>query len=223
MRTIAVLFCSFGMVFLSNAADPAAAPCTIPHNLVSVLVVQPALLQEIRYATPYNFTGKQLYPFPAAFIHKDLAGPLRKIQQELSRQGMGLKIYDGYRPLSVQQRMWNLIRDERYVSDPSKNRGRHTRGTAVDVTLVDRMGDELRMPTVFDDFTEKAHRSSTTWTPEQRANSRRLQEVMTKNGFIPYPYEWWHFDYKNWERYPPLDISFSDLAKGVKTTVNRSE
>ena len=116
MRTIAVLFCSFGMVFLSRAADPAAAPRTIQHNLVSVLVVQPAPLQEIRYATPHNFTGKQLYPFAAAFIHKDLAGPLRKVQQELSRQGMGLKIYDGYRPLSIQQRMWNLIRDERYVS-----------------------------------------------------------------------------------------------------------
>lgn len=223
MRTFAVLLCSFAMLFFSRAEEPAAAPRAIPHNLVSVLVVQPALLQEIRYATPYNFTRKQLYPFPAAFIHEDLAGPLRKVQRELSRLGMGLKIYDGYRPLSVQQRMWDLIRDERYVSDPSKNRGRHTRGTAVDVTLVDRMGNDLRMPTAFDDFTEKAHRSSMTWTPEQRANSRRLEEVMTKHGFIPYPYEWWHFDYKNWERYPPLDISFSDLAKGVRTTIDRRE
>lgn len=220
MRTIAVLFCTFGMLIWSRAEDPAAR--TIRHNLVSLLVIHPALLQEIHYATPYNFTRKQLYPFPAVFIHQDLGGPLRKVQRELSRHGLGLKIYDGYRPLSVQQRMWDLIRDERYVSDPRKNRGRHTRGTAVDVTLVDHIGNELRMPTGFDDFTEKAHRCSSKWTAEERANSRKLEAVMTKHGFIAYPYEWWHFDYKNWERYPPLDISFSDLVNGAETTVDRT-
>ena len=223
MKTIAVLLCSFGMFIFARAEDPAIAPRTVRHNLISLLVVRPALLQEIPYATAYNFTGNQLYPFPAVFIHKDLAGPLRRIQQELAWHGMGLKIYDGYRPLSVQQKMWDLIRDERYVSDPSKNRGRHTRGTAIDVTLIDRLGNELKMPTAFDDFTERAHRSSTQWTAEERANSRKLEAVMTKHGFIPYPYEWWHFDYQNWERYPPLDISFGDLARGVKTVVDRTE
>jgi D-alanyl-D-alanine dipeptidase len=84
--------------------------------LVSLLVVRPALLQEIPYATTYNFTRRQLYPFPAVFVHKDLVEPLRKVQEELSRRAMGLKIYDAYRPLSVQQKMWDLIRDERYVS-----------------------------------------------------------------------------------------------------------
>lgn len=217
MKTIAVLLCSLGISIFARAEELGVAPRAIRHNLVSLLVVRPALLQEIPYATASNFTGKQLYPFPAVFIHKDLAEPLRKIQQELSRHGMGLKIYDGYRPLSVQQEMWDLIRDERYVSDPRKNRGRHTRGTAVDVTLVDRRGNALRMPTGFDDFTERAHRSSIQWTAEERANSRTLEAVMTKHGFVPYPYEWWHFDYKNWEKYPPLDISFGELVRGVKT------
>jgi D-alanyl-D-alanine dipeptidase len=207
------------MLVCAPAQDTASSSRAIRHNLIGLLVVHPALLQEIHYATPYNFTGKQLYPFPAVFVHKDLVRPLRKVQQELLRQGLGLKIYDGYRPFSVQRRMWDLIRDERYVSDPNKNRGRHPRGTAVDVTLVDRMGNELRMPTPFDDFTEKAHRSSTKWTAEERANSLTLEAIMAKHGFIPFPYEWWHFDYKNWEKYPPLDISFRDLANGVETTV----
>jgi zinc D-Ala-D-Ala dipeptidase len=223
MKAIALLLCSLGMLIIARAEDPASAPPSVRHHLVSVLVVRPALLQEIPYATTYNFTGKQLYPFPAAFIHEDLVEPLRRVQRELSRHGMGLKIFDGYRPLAVQQRMWDLIRDERYVSNPSKNRGRHTRGTAVDVTLVDRRGNELRMPTGFDDFTERAHRSSTQWTAEERANSRKLETVMTKHGFIPYPYEWWHFDYKNWEKYPPLDISFGELVRETNPVVRCTE
>ena len=83
--------------------------------------------------------------------------------------------------------MWDLIHDERYVSNPAVNRGRHTRGTAVDVTLVDKHGNELAMPSPFDDFTTAAHRDSPTMTPEQRANMMRLQAVMTKHGFEPYP------------------------------------
>jgi D-alanyl-D-alanine dipeptidase len=217
MKTIAVLLCSLAICAQAEESAPTSLPAR--HHLVNLLVVRPALLQEIPYATTYNFTGKQLYPFPAVFVHKDLAAPLRKIQQELARRGLGLKIYDGYRPLSVQQKMWDLIRDERYVSNPSKNRGRHTRGTAVDVTLVDRLGNQLKMPTTFDDFTEKAHRTSNQWTAEERANSRKLEAVMSKHGFIPYPYEWWHFDFRNWEKYPPLDISFDQLARGVPTTV----
>jgi len=189
------------------------------HNLVNINTISPPPLEEIRYATTDNFTGKALYPFPACFVNREVAGALQKVQVELAKEGLGLKIYDGYRPLSVQQTMWDLIHDERYVSNPSKNKGRHTRGTAVDVTLVDRAGNELAMPTPFDDFTEKAHRDSPAWTPEQRANSLKLQEAMTKYGFLPYPFEWWHFDYQDWEKYPPLNISFEDLQRGIKTAV----
>jgi D-alanyl-D-alanine dipeptidase len=88
-------------------------------------------IEEIRYATKYNFSGELLYPFPAAFLHRDAAASLEKVQEYLARSGLGLKVWDGYRPLSVQQKMWDLIRDERYVSNPAKNQGRHTRGTAV--------------------------------------------------------------------------------------------
>ena len=205
-----------GWAVLLMAVAPAPAAEEIEHRLVDVRTIYPPLLQEIRYATTYNFTGYVLYPFPAAYVHSDVAAALQKVQEELANEGLGLKIYDGYRPLSVQAKMWEILPDERYVSDPTKSKGRHTRGVAVDVTLVDRQGNELRMPTPFDDFTEKAHRNSNKWSDEERRNSLKLEAVMTKHGFLAFPYEWWHYDFRDWQNYPPLDLSFEDLARGVK-------
>lgn len=193
-----------------------AAP--IAHELVDVATIQPPPLEEIRYATTHNFTGEVLYPFPAAFLHRNAATALAKVQAALAKEGLGLKIWDGYRPLSVQQKMWDLIRDERYVSNPAVNRGRHTRGTAVDVTLVDKLGNELPMPTTFDDFTEAAHRDAKTPTSAQRANAKKLEAVMIRHSFDPYPFEWWHFDLRDWKSYPVLDISFEALRRGDRTT-----
>jgi D-alanyl-D-alanine dipeptidase len=210
MKRLALLLC------LVASGALRAAP--IAHGLVDARTIQPPLLEEIRYATRDNFTGEQLYPFPAAFVHRDVAAALQAVQADLAKRGLALKIYDGYRPLSVQQKMWDLIRDERYVSNPAVNKGRHTRGTAVDVTLVDKVGNELPMPSPFDDFTEAAHRDSKAMTATQRANMLTLQDVMTRHGFEPYPYEWWHFDFRNWKSYPVLDISFDALARGEKTT-----
>jgi len=178
---------------------------------------RPPLL-EIRYATPYNFTHTQLYPWPAAWLHPAAANALLAVQQELEQSGLGLKVFDAYRPLSVQQKMWDLIQDERYVSNPARNQGRHTRGTAVDVTLVDKVGNELPMPTGFDDFTEKAHRDydGEAVSTEAKVNRAKLAEVMQKHGFLPYSYEWWHFDLKGWEEYPVLDVDFIELDKKKK-------
>jgi zinc D-Ala-D-Ala dipeptidase len=205
---------------LAWAQTPTPTPTgAIEHNFVNVDTIYPKLLQEIRYATTYNFTGYTLYPFPVIFVHKDAAGALQKVQEELAHEGLGLKIYDAYRPLSVQAKMWELVPDERYVSDPNKSKGKHTRGTAVDVTLVDRYGNELKMPTGYDDFTEKAHRDSRLWTKEERENSEKLEAIMKKHGFEPFPFEWWHFDFKDWKSYPPMNIPYQDLIKGVKTAV----
>ena len=205
-------------LLLALACAHAGDPPEIAHGFVRAETIYPPPLEEVRYASTYNFTGHVLYPFPAVFLHKDAAAALQKVQEDLASQGLGLKIYDGYRPLSVQARMWQIVPDERYVSDPLKSRGRHTRGTAVDVMLVDPMGNDLHMPTPFDDFTEKAHRNSGKWTGEERANCLKLEAAMKKRGFIPFPYEWWHFDLADWEKYPPLDISFEDLARGLSTT-----
>lgn len=188
----------------------------VAHPLVPVRSIDPPPLEEIRYATRYNFTGEVLYPVAAAWVHRDVKEALERVQKELAAEGLGLKIFDGYRPLSVQQKMWDLVHDERYVSNPATNQGRHTRGTAVDVTLVDRLGNPLTMPSSYDDFTEAAHRDSKTMTEKQRVNLKKLEAIMVKHGFEPFPTEWWHFDFQNWKNYPVLDISHTDLAAGVK-------
>jgi D-alanyl-D-alanine dipeptidase len=222
-KAFGLFFWSVWLALLCHAQQPPAATTQpslieIQHNLVNVGMIYPPLLHEIRYATLCNFTGEVLYPFPAAFVHRDLVAALQRVQEDLRAEGLCLKIFDGYRPLSVQRRMWTLLADARYVSDPRKSRGKHTRGTAVDVTLVDRRGNELRMPTAYDDFSDKAHRLSAKWTAEERKNSLKLEEIMKKHNFIPFPFEWWHFDYSGWENYPVLDIGFEDLGKGVQTT-----
>ncbi len=216
-RTLWVSLLAATCLMTWPAGSSAAGSRPVVHGLVNARTISPPPLQEVRYATTYNFLGRVLYATPDVWVHKDVARALQRVQRELAREGLGLKIFDGYRPFSVQCRMWAALPDDRYVSNPKKNRGRHTRGTAVDVTLVDRLGREFAMPTAYDFFGEAAHRSSRAWTPEQRAHSLKLEAVMERHGFVPYPFEWWHFDFRNWEKFPPLDISFRNLALGVKT------
>lgn len=209
-------------VFVAALLAACAAPREgqpVAHHLLPMQTVRPAVLTEARYATGYNFTGAQLYPSPQLWLHRDTARALSRVQTDLAKQGLGLKVYDAYRPFSVQRRMWNLIRDERYVSNPATTRGRHTRGTAVDVALVDATGRALDMPTDFDDFTEKAHADYANVTEVQRRNREILARAMTRHGFVRYPFEWWHFDLQGWEKYPVLDIALDRLAAGDKSTV----
>jgi len=182
-------------------------------ELINVVSMKRPPLEEIRYATCCNFTGERLYPFPAAYVRQELIPCLEAVQRDLATKGFALKIYDGYRPLSVQQKMWDLIRDERFVSNPAVNRGRHTRGTAVDVTLVDRRGKPVPMPSDFDEFSNRAAVNYRGGTPEERLNRDLLQRVMIRHGFLSYPDEWWHFDFKGWEKYPPMRVRFQDLKR----------
>lgn len=176
-------------------------------GLVSLLELAPRPLVELRYASPYNVLQATLYPRIDPRLRCPVALALQRVQQELAREGLGLKVWDAYRPLAVQQRMWEAIRDPRYVSDPAVNAGRHTRGTAVDLTLVDRRGRELPMPTDFDDFSEAAHQNAPGISAERAANARRLRVVMERHGFLAFPTEWWHFDWRGWEGLAPIEES----------------
>jgi D-alanyl-D-alanine dipeptidase len=206
----------FTAILAIGLCVPAAHTASHASGLVPIETVKPPCLIEVRYATRHNFTGQTLYAIPRIFLHRDAVRALARVQRELQRRGLGLKVWDAYRPLSVQWKMWKLIRDERYVSNPAKNQGRHTRGTAVDVTLIDKLGRELPMPSDFDDFSERAHRDYQGGTAEQRRNRQILQSAMEKHGFIGYPTEWWHFDLKGWEKYPVLDLSPGQLAHAAR-------
>jgi D-alanyl-D-alanine dipeptidase len=170
-------------------------------TIVNIQSVNPHVVLDIRYATTNNFTGKKVYDSANCLLRASTARKLSDAQRELERSGLGLKVYDCYRPLAVQRKFWSLVPDERYVANPAKG-SRHNRGAAVDLTLVDRNGQELPMPTPFDDFTDKAHRDYTQLPPEALKNRALLEEVMTRHGFVGLPTEWWHFDDADWPSYP---------------------
>lgn len=173
-------------------------------GLVDVLTVAPRLRLDIRYATAHNFTRHRLYARARCLLQAPVAARLAAVQRELEARGLGLLVFDCYRPRSVQRRMWQLVPDERYVSDPAKG-SRHNRGAAVDLTLTDARGRPLPMPSPYDDFTPRAHRDFAGGTPEQRRNRALLEAAMTRHGFLPLPTEWWHFDAPDWATYPLVD------------------
>ncbi len=172
--------------------------------LVDATTIVPKLRLDIRYATTANFTHQRLYAHARCLLHEAVARRLADVQRELMAKGLALVVYDCYRPLSVQKRMWALVPDERYVSDPAKG-SRHNRGAAVDVALVDRRGRELPMPSAYDEFSERAHRDFAGGSDEARRNRALLDGVMTRHGFVGLPTEWWHFDAAEWQTYPLSD------------------
>jgi zinc D-Ala-D-Ala dipeptidase len=210
IRIFILLTCLFGLQINVEAKDVQKEN----FNLVNLAIVSPKIILDIRYATNNNFLGFTVYPKAACYVHKEVAEALNQVQAELSLMQLGLKVFDGYRPLSVQQIMWEAIHDERYVSNPAKNKGRHTRGTAIDLTLVDCNGCELEMPTDFDDFTERAHSDYPNVSKIAAYNRGFLRDMMVKHGFQGLSTEWWHFDFNGWRddtKFPPLDVSFDNL------------
>ena len=165
----------------------------------------PGLKLDIRYATAKNFTGRALYGAPRCLLRPAVVERLARAQEAAAAQGLGIKVFDCYRPLAVQREMWTLVPDERYVADPAKG-SRHNRGAAVDLTLVDATGRELAMPTAFDDFSARAHRNYEDLPAATIANRALLERIMQDAGFSGLPTEWWHFDADGLERYEILDV-----------------
>ena len=173
----------------------------------------PGIVLDIRYATKNNFTGEQIYRQPKAFVRLPVAMALLKVQQELNKEGLGLKIYDAYRPYAATLKFYDVLPDTMFVAAPWHG-SRHNRGCAVDVSLVDlSTGKELEMPSAFDDFSEKAWPSNHKVSEAVRNNCDLLINTMKNHGFTVYPYEWWHYDYEGWEEYKLVDLSFEELDR----------
>lgn len=184
------------------------------RNFVEIKAFDPRIQLDIRYATVHNFLGFAVYSKAACYLHREVAEALKCVQDELELLELFIKIYDGYRPLPVQQLMWDMIQDETYVSNPAKNKSVHTRGTAVDLTLVDSEGNELEMPSAFDEFTERSHSFSLNATKEALLNRALLKSIMEKKGFSQCLSEWWHFDFNGWNNdvlYPPMSVTFEEI------------
>lgn len=182
-----------------TAVPTEAAQPTIPPppesdaEFVRVLDYIPAAYQELRYATEENFTGKQIYDFYEAYLRWGTVQKLMLVSEELAQQGLYLKIWDGFRPVSAQFTLWEVCPNPTYVANPKTGYSSHSRGNTVDLTLVDETGQELEMPTGFDDFSLLANRDYTDCTDTAAANALLLEETMKKHGFTPYYGEWWHF------------------------------
>lgn len=181
-------------------------------KLVELKTIIPEIVYDLRYATTNNFTGTQLYPTgKSTYLRLLPAKALAAIQMELKKEGLGLKIFDAYRPYSVTVKMWDLIKDERYVANPAKGSG-HNRGLAVDLTLIQlSTGEELDMGTAFDNFTDTAHHAFRSLPDITLKNREKLKSIMEKHGFTALPTEWWHFYWANDGRYGVMDLKFRNL------------
>jgi len=177
------------------------------QGLVRVLDIDASLIIDLRYATYDNFTKQRVYPKDApALLTLDTALKLKRANEQFEKDGYRIKIWDGYRPKSVQEIFWDLVPDPRYVADPAKGSS-HNKGASVDVTLVDFQGKELEMPSAYDDFSEKASRNYQGSSENARENVAYLTKIMEESGFTGLPSEWWHFDDKS-RNYPLLDVDF---------------
>ncbi|MGC4104568.1 M15 family metallopeptidase [Ferruginibacter sp.] len=177
----------------------------------------PSILLDLRYAGTNNFMHVQLYPaLNTTFLRKAAADSLLKIQQLLKKKGLGIKIFDAYRPYAVTERMWEPVKDDRYAADPKKGSG-HNRGIAVDLTLVDlKTKKELPMGTGFDNFTDSAHHAFTDLPKEILQNRLLLKKIMEEHGFKALDTEWWHYYLPNAANFELLDIDFKELEQNNK-------
>lgn len=162
-------------------------------EFVRVLDYIPTARQELRYATEDNFTGQVIYDFQDAYLRYGTVKKLMAVSGDLAYLGLYLKIWDGFRPVSAQFRLWEACPDPTYVANPNTGFSSHSRGNTVDVTLVDETGRELPMPTGFDDFSAKADRDYSDCTETEAGNAQILEILMEKHGFTGYAGEWWHF------------------------------
>ncbi|QIR36680.1 M15 family metallopeptidase [Tolypothrix sp. PCC 7910] len=181
-------------------------------RLVDIQSINKNVLLDIRYATPNNFLKKKLYPEARCVLRYGAAKQLSLVQQDLAKNKLSLKVYDCYRPLSVQKEMWKILPDERYVGNPAKG-SRHNRGAAVDLTLIDSNGKELEMPSAFDAFTQASHRDYSGGSVQSRKNRQTLEDAMQKRGFTGLATEWWHFDAPDWDKYAVMDAPFNKIPR----------
>lgn len=182
------------------------------HKMVELKTFMPDIYYDLKYATRQNFTGQKLYQNDSqTFLRLEPTEALQKVQTELRQKGYSLKIFDAYRPYSVTKKMWDLVRDERYVADPSRG-SNHNRGLAVDLTMIRLIdGTELNMGTGFDNFTDTAHHGFKNLPGEVLKNRTLLKETMENFGFKALETEWWHYSWPNDRNYDVLDLDFKKL------------
>ena len=198
-----------------KAQPPRERGTFLKPDLVELVKLDPTIKLDIRYATTNNFLGTPVYTEARAFLQRPAAEALVRANRALGAYGYGLVIHDGYRPWYVTKIFWDATPEDKkiFVADPAKG-SMHNRGCAVDVSLYDlKTGKEVQMPSGYDEMTDRAFADYAGGTAEERARRALLRQAIEKEGFTVLPAEWWHFDYKDWKKYPILNVKFEDLGK----------
>lgn len=177
-----------------------------PEDFVLVTQYISPLYVDLKYAGSDNFTGQTIYSFSQPWLRYGTVVRLTRAAELLAQEGFALLLWDAFRPVSAQFRLWEACPDPNYVANPIRGHSAHSRGNTVDVTLVTLAGEPVTMPTGFDDFSPAADRNYTDVSPEAAAHARLLEQIMEQCGFRPYAREWWH--YSDIDAYP-VDETFS--------------
>jgi serine beta-lactamase-like protein LACTB len=183
-------------------------------ELVELTKLDPSIKLDIRYATTDNFLSTPFYPSARAFLQKPAAEALVRVHRALEKEGLGLMVFDGYRPWSVTKMFWDATPPDKriFVADPMKG-SRHNRGCAVDLTLFDRKtGKAVAMTGGYDEMSDRSYPDYPGGTSTQRSYRDRLRRAMEAEGFTVYEAEWWHFDYRDWNKYSIQNLSFEEIA-----------
>lgn len=185
------------MTETSKSTPPLAVanPRSFQNGFADMHKLDSSLTLDIRYATTNNFTKAKIYDCPRCLLRTEAAEALLKAHRALQRQGLGLKLFDCYRPRPYQQRLWDKVPDPDYVTPPVQG-SMHSRGAAVDLTIVDAGGNELDMGTPYDFFGREAHFDYGRLPAKVLANRRLLRKTMLDAGFEGIRTEWWHFSYR---------------------------
>lgn len=185
-------------------------------DLVDLGKINKNIIIDIKYATNDNFMGEPIYSSNKCYLRKHIAKALDSIQKELEPMGFGLKVFDGFRPVAAQE--LGFARFPKFFAPPNEERSKHTKGTAVDLTLVDKDGNEVLMPTEFDSFEKRAFRTCRKeLDPKQIENREVLEIIMAKHGFIGLAHEWWHFDHYTWKSHTMIKKDFGEIEKILGT------
>jgi D-alanyl-D-alanine dipeptidase len=193
---------------------PPVKPGLRRADLVDLAALDSAIRLDIRYATTDDFLGTPMYSSARAFLQRPAAQALLRALRRLERRGYGVLIYDAYRPWYVTRMFWDATPDslKAFVADP-RTGSNHNRGCAVDLTLYELgTGRPVDMGGGYDEFSPRSHADYPALSDAQRWRRVLLRRAMEAEGFRVYDAEWWHFDYRDWARYPVLNLTFEQLA-----------
>ncbi|GGI26779.1 M15 family metallopeptidase [Pedobacter mendelii] len=183
-----------------------------PNNqLIEIKKAIPNVKLDIRYATKNNFMKQIMYIQARAFARKPVVESLKKVQAELNKKGLGLKIFDGYRPYAITVAFYKKASDKNFVANPNQG-SKHNRGCAVDLTIINlKTGKEIAMPTPYDSFSAAAAANYSNVSAEVKKNRDFFIVLMRKYKLNVLENEWWHYDFQGWQNYALMDIPFEKL------------